>query len=166
MENGGSPLVTVYRSGEKIYLQINNFGQRIQSKPRFPEPGENGTVSHSTQEEQKNTSPPVNGHQSGASWLLDESYVPFADMARKLWPWILDEELTEGHRFYWSKYSLEQRLTATHNLRLRVDAGEDGKFVKSMPHYLKTEWKRGPRPPDKKTGKPKQHQPSDTRYVD
>ena len=33
-----SQLVTVYSCGAKNYLQINNFGQRIQSKPRCPGP--------------------------------------------------------------------------------------------------------------------------------
>lgn len=150
VENGGLPLVTVYRSGDKIYLQINNFGQRIQSKARFPGPEENGTIQHPGSEEGKPQIPVnVNGrnnHSGLSSWMLDELYVPFAELAKKLWPWILDEEISEGHRFYWSKYSFEQRLEATKNLQLRVDSGEDGKFVKNMPHYLKTEWKRGPKP--------------------
>lgn len=164
VENGGSPLVTVYQCGEKIYLQINNFGQRIQSKPRFPDPSGNETVSHTPNESPK-ISPPLNGNSHLHSWLIDESYVPFAELARKLWPQILDEELTEGHRFYWSKLSFEQRMEATKNIQARVDSDEDGKFVRRMPHYLKSEWKRGPQT-EKKGVKKKQNQPSDTRYVD
>lgn len=37
-ELGKSPLVTVYHRCEKSYLQIENFGQRLQSKERFPAP--------------------------------------------------------------------------------------------------------------------------------
>jgi len=37
-ELGESPLVTVYHRGEKSYIQIENFGQRLQSKERFPAP--------------------------------------------------------------------------------------------------------------------------------
>lgn len=38
VDHGGSPLVTVYRSGSKRLLQINNFGQRVQNKPKYPGP--------------------------------------------------------------------------------------------------------------------------------
>lgn len=37
-ELSASPLVTVYYGGGKQLLQINNFGQRTQSKPKFPAP--------------------------------------------------------------------------------------------------------------------------------
>lgn len=36
--SGDSPLVTVYHCGNKRLLQINNFGQRLQSKPKYPGP--------------------------------------------------------------------------------------------------------------------------------
>ncbi len=36
--HGDSPLVTVYEVGGKKYLQINNFGQRVQSKEKYPSP--------------------------------------------------------------------------------------------------------------------------------
>ena len=134
VENGGSPLVTVYRSGEKVYLQVNNFGQRIQSKAKFPAPSAsaNETISQPSVSEAPRISPPLNGHSSSPSWSLDESYVPFAELSRKLWPQILDEELTEGHRFYWSKLSFEQRMEAIKNIQARVDADEDGKYVTLM----------------------------------
>jgi hypothetical protein len=41
--HGESPCVTVYFSGSRKYLQINNFGQRLQSKSKFPGP-EDGTL--------------------------------------------------------------------------------------------------------------------------
>jgi hypothetical protein len=45
--DGNSPLVTVYSCGSRKYLQISNFGQRLQSKPKFPGPGEQRfTVDH------------------------------------------------------------------------------------------------------------------------
>jgi hypothetical protein len=40
--HGESPLVTVYSVGLRKYLQINNFGQRLQAKSKFPAP-EDGT---------------------------------------------------------------------------------------------------------------------------
>lgn len=41
------PLITVYSVGRKKYIQINNFGQRVQSKPKYPEPPEPfSTVNH------------------------------------------------------------------------------------------------------------------------
>jgi hypothetical protein len=38
IEGEDEPLVSVYQVGRKKYLQINNFGQRIRSESRFPEP--------------------------------------------------------------------------------------------------------------------------------
>lgn len=39
LEIGDSPLITVYHRGNKKFLQINNFGQRIQSKTsKYPDP--------------------------------------------------------------------------------------------------------------------------------
>lgn len=38
VDNGHSPLVTVYFCGEQKYLEISNFGQRKQAKPKFPGP--------------------------------------------------------------------------------------------------------------------------------
>lgn len=37
-ELGESPLVTVYHGAGKHLFQMNNFGQRVQSKPRYPAP--------------------------------------------------------------------------------------------------------------------------------
>lgn len=163
VKNGDCPLVTVYNVGAKTYLQINNFGQRIQSKPRYPEPG-SSQLPINPEIDAKTI--PANGHHSELpSWMLDESYVMFAELSKKLWPDILDEEITAGYTYHWKKFSMEQRLLATKNLRARVDAGEDGKFVKHMPDYLRFEWKRGPKITGK-NGKSKLHQPSDTRYVD
>jgi hypothetical protein len=36
--SGESPLVTVYHGGSRKLLQINNFGQRVQSKEKYPGP--------------------------------------------------------------------------------------------------------------------------------
>jgi hypothetical protein len=38
VNDGESPLLTVYHAGTRKYLQINNFGQRVQSKSKFPGP--------------------------------------------------------------------------------------------------------------------------------
>lgn len=38
------PLVTVYRCGLKKFLQINNFGQRVQAKPKYPAPEDEGSL--------------------------------------------------------------------------------------------------------------------------
>lgn len=47
LELGDSPLVTVFHRENKKYLQINNFGQRLQSKPKYPDPDSpESTVSH------------------------------------------------------------------------------------------------------------------------
>ena len=40
----GSPLITVYHRGDKTYIQIENFGQRIQSKPKCAGPYDSGSV--------------------------------------------------------------------------------------------------------------------------
>ena len=39
LTDDGAPLIVRYRVGAKEYLQYNNFGQRIQSKPKCPPPG-------------------------------------------------------------------------------------------------------------------------------
>lgn len=45
--SGDSPLVTVYECEGRKLLQINNFGQRVQSKPKYPGPDSpESTVSH------------------------------------------------------------------------------------------------------------------------
>lgn len=157
------PLITVYLVGNKLYLQINKFDQRIQSKPRCPEPPDSEPPKPEPKTEHK-PHRKGNGTPSLPSWMLDESFTPFADLCRKFWPRILDEELTQGHSWYWKKLSIEQRIEATKNLRLRVDAEEDGEYVKHMPDYLKAEWKRGPKPKAKVPAKI--HQPSDTEYRD
>lgn len=47
VDHGGSPLITVYGTKKKKYIQINNFGQRVQSKPKFPGPDSpESTVDH------------------------------------------------------------------------------------------------------------------------
>lgn len=43
VSHGFPPLITVYFCGNKKYLQINNFGQRVQSKAKYPGP-EDGEV--------------------------------------------------------------------------------------------------------------------------
>jgi hypothetical protein len=44
---GEPPLISVYSTKNKNYLQINNFGQRIQAKAKFPGPDDHdSTVSH------------------------------------------------------------------------------------------------------------------------
>lgn len=157
VENGGSPPVTVYVVGQKRYLQINNFGQRVQSKARFPAPGSVDVppnpdipVTSKKSESKVESNGNGNGHHSAPSWVLDESYVEFADLSRKLWPRILSEEIDQGYSFHWNKLSFEQKILATKNLRDRVDSGEDGEYVKHMPDYLKSEWKRGPKPKEKR----------------
>ncbi len=102
-----------------------------------------GSVSEQKSEEEESTGLA----RARPNWLLDESYSRFADLARKFWPQILDPELAEGHRLYWIALSIEDKLHATANLLARIEAGEDGNFVKHMPHYLVFEWQRGPRPP-------------------
>jgi hypothetical protein len=39
-ELGSSPLVTIYSGPEKKLFQLNKFGQRVQSKPKYPSPEE------------------------------------------------------------------------------------------------------------------------------
>lgn len=48
ISHGGSPLVTVYSVAHKKYLQINNFGQRVQSRPKFPGPEDGEVLADST----------------------------------------------------------------------------------------------------------------------
>jgi hypothetical protein len=157
VENGET-LVTVYLSGNKLYLQINKFDQRIQSKARYPEPP-TAIAPASKRKPQVNG---TNGNHSDPNWMIDESFAPFAELCRQFWPRILDEEITQGHSWFWKKLSIEQRILATKNLRSRVDAGEDGEYVKHMPDYLRAEWKRGPKAKPKIPQK--QHLPSDTEY--
>lgn len=176
-EHGQGPLVTIYAVGFKVYMQLNNFGQRIQAKSKCPEPPPDTAVAAPPKPVKEPVAALVpaqansNAHSGGGagssvpSWALDETYVAFAELCRQFWPRILDEEIINGHVFHWKKFSFEQRLVATKNLRDRVAAGEDGEFVKHMPDYLKSEWKRGPKPRNETT-RPKIHQPSDTRYVD
>ena len=45
LTDDGTPLIQRYRVASKEYLQINNFNQRVQSKPKFPGPP--GTVNGS-----------------------------------------------------------------------------------------------------------------------
>ena len=50
LTDDGTPLIQRYRVASKEYLQINNFNQRVQSKPKFPGPPGNvngsPTVTH------------------------------------------------------------------------------------------------------------------------
>lgn len=50
LTDDGTPLIQRYRVASKEYLQINNFNQRVQSKPKFPGPPEtvndSRTVTH------------------------------------------------------------------------------------------------------------------------
>jgi hypothetical protein len=50
LTDDGTPLIQRYRVASKEYLQINNFNQRVQSKPKFPGPPGTGngspTVTH------------------------------------------------------------------------------------------------------------------------
>lgn len=39
-DSSGKSLITLYSNGKSKYLQINNFGQQIRTKSRFPEPCE------------------------------------------------------------------------------------------------------------------------------
>jgi hypothetical protein len=95
--------------------------------------------------ERNRNTPPTPSVDSSPSWMLDETFTQFSELAKKFWPRILPVEIAEGHRWFWTKLSIEERLKATHNLRLRIDAGEDGEYVKHMPDYLKNEWRRGPK---------------------
>lgn len=164
---GATPLIFLYEANGFKYLQLTDFRQQTRSESKFPDPAnqlhstcdqndqprrrrnsetktefedEDGNVRAS---ESTSQSPEI--LRSAPPWMIDESFVPFAELSRKFWPRILEEELMDGHRFYWGKMSIEDRLMATKNLRTRLDADEDGEYVKHMPDYLKSEWKRGPK---------------------
>lgn len=169
-----TPLMFLYEYGGCKYLQLTDFRQQTRSPSKFPEPAKQSLITctenvlprRETKTKTKTKfededgdvkvaaaqqNPNSNGHLGAPSWVLDESYLPFAELARKFWPRILEEEISQGHHWYWAKLDFSDRLKATSNLRLRVEAAEDGEFVKHMPDYLKSEWRRGPKPSDKKS---------------
>lgn len=164
-EDSPDPLMLLYESGGCKYLQLTGFKQQTRSSSKFPEPAKQLLSSClenvQPRRRRRRDSETIDGDgdvtredlqiSSGAiqpnpSWVLDETYIQFSDLAKKFWPRILADEISDGHRWHWTKLNLDEKLTATRNLRLRVDAGEDGEYVKHMPDYLKSEWRRGPKP--------------------
>lgn len=166
------PLMFSYESGGCKYLQLTGFKQQTRSLSKFPEPAKqllssceenvqprrrrrrnsetiyedvDGDVTREDLQNENIPGPPA-ANVSNPSWMFDETYGQFADLASKFWPRVLPNEISDGHRWYWGKLSIEERIMATRNLRQRVDAGEDGEYVKHMPDYLKSEWRRGPKP--------------------
>ncbi len=168
-EDSPNPLMFLYEVGGCKYLQLTGFKQQTRSASKFPEPAKQLLSSYSEnvqpRRRRRRNSETIDGdgdgdvtreslqtengndsHEPSPSWMLDETYIQFSNLAKKFWPRILADEISDGHRWHWTKLNLEEKLTATHNLRLRVDAGEDGEYVKHMPDYLKSEWRRGPKP--------------------
>ncbi len=101
---------------------------------------------------------------SSPSWVLDETYSSFVQFARKLWPRILEEEISEGYHWYWNKLSVGDRLTALKNIQLRVTDRQDGTYITKMPNYLKYEWKRNPDAPKKVNGHARDDGPTKPSY--
>jgi uncharacterized protein YdaU (DUF1376 family) len=84
--------------------------------------------------------------EGSAVWMRDESYSVFVQLYRTFRPRVMDEEFAQGFHWHWAKMDFNQKLLATKNLRSRIDSGEDGEYVKHMPEYLRSEWKREPKP--------------------
>lgn len=78
----------------------------------------------------------------------DESFTEFAQLANEFWHELIPEDLQQCWLFCWKKFDPDQKREATAILRLRIEYGEDSRYVKRPPKYLDNgEWKRKPRPP-------------------
>jgi hypothetical protein len=85
-------------------------------------------------------------------YLADESFKPFVVAACALWPDLIDEDLQSSWQFTWKKWDFEQKALCVKKTQARLDAGEDGQFVKRPPGYLESgDWKRPPRKRDGST---------------
>lgn len=165
LELGESPLVTVYCFGSKKYLQINNFGQRLQAKPKYPEPDSpESTVIH--RDSPESTASRARAHSESesysesysesesetksdalpplpANWQIDEAYLPFVVAYRKTGKPLVDGDFADAHWKY-KKLDFEQKLTATKGILQRVEAGvwDDPMFIPVPTKYLDREWER------------------------
>jgi hypothetical protein len=95
--HGETPCITVYLSGSRKYLQINNFGQRVQAKSKFPGP-EDGT-----QDEPLTETPPFSTVDHGEkpssrSRIRSRSRISNAESLGDSWPETAAPK-TRGSRF-------------------------------------------------------------------
>lgn len=105
--HGESRLITVYRSGNKKYLQINNFGQRVQSKEKYPSPD-------SPESTVVNGDPPSSRSRSRSrSFEVEDelkplpSNTPILDASADLKPPATKTVVAKGSRFSLSELPLE-----------------------------------------------------------
>jgi hypothetical protein len=170
VENNGLPLVLIYRSGDKEYLEISNFCQRTRGKSKYPEPTARDTVSALRALPDNDGQCPPNAYAYAESnaksdqpsavslpgrWRADTVFVKFQVDYLAMGAAMIDDDFARAFEFAWKKLDYEQKLARVKSLEQHQEEySSDPRYIPKPLKFIQTEWERPPKPKSPGVGRP------------